>query len=407
MSDSTLSDSSPAAEEIAEETRWNLKWIALGILPLLLLGLILALILATNGGIGDRNGPPIEELSIQRITLPEAGEIVVDVVNEGPDDITLAQVQVDGAYWNFTIEPDNTLGRLDRATITIPYPWVEDETHALAFVTSSGIVFDAEIAVAVESPSSDAETIARFALIGFYVGIVPVAIGMLWFPTVRHLGRRALQFILALTIGLLVFLVFDTFFEAQEIAGRVPAVFDGELLVVLVALITFLLLTAISNSGRRDRRRGLSVSYRIAFGIGLHNLGEGLAIGAAFALGEFALGVFLIVGFTLHNVTEGLGIVTPIAHERPAWFHFLGLAALAGTPAILGVWIGGFIFSPFWATIFLAIGIGALAQVVVEVSRLISGWSKQETGSLINWTTFSGVTAGLAIMYLTALVVVA
>ncbi|MEZ4524197.1 MAG: hypothetical protein R3A46_21575 [Thermomicrobiales bacterium] len=107
----------------------------------------------------------------------------------------------------------------------------------------------------------------------------------------------------------------------------------------------------------------------------------------------------------MHNVTEGVGIAAPILRDRPPLIHFAGLAALAGVPAIFGVWIGGYVFSSLWATIFLAIGVGALAQVIVEVSRLIGRWSRRKGGPLVNWTTFSGVTAGIAIMYLTALVV--
>lgn len=383
---------------------WTPKWIALGILPLLLLGAMIVAIVATDGGIGDRNAPPIEDLSIQRITLPDSGMIHVDVVNQGPDDITIAQVLVDTAYWGHTVDGDRTLSPLESATIEITYPWVEDETHAISIISESGVVFEGEIAVAVESPESNAATFGRFALIGFYVGIVPIAIGMLWYPFMRRMGQRGLQFVLALTVGLLVFLVLDTFEEASEIAEGVPATLDGPLLVPLVALLTFLFLTTVSSRGGDDSSP-IGTSYRIAFGIGLHNLGEGLAIGAAFALGEIALGVFLIVGFTLHNVTEGVGIAAPILRERPAFVHFVGLAALAGAPAILGVWTGGFVFSAFWATIFLAIGVGALAQVIVEVSRLIVRWSQRRDGALVNWTTFSGVTAGIAIMYLTALVV--
>lgn len=386
---------------------WTPRWIALGILPLLLLGAIIALIIATDGGLGERNAPPIEALNVQQVTLPEPGLIELDVVNEGPDEITIAQVMVDTAYWRFEIDGSQTLDTYDSATISIPYPWVEDESHAIAIVSETGVVFDAEIPVAVESPETDGETFGRFALIGFYVGVVPIAIGMLWYPFMRRMGRQGIQFVLALTVGLLAFLVIDTFEEASELAATVPAVFDGTVVVPAVALVTFLLLMTISGQGRDGERDALGVSYRIAFGIGLHNLGEGLAIGAAFALGEVALGVFLIVGFTLHNVSEGVGIAAPILRDRPPLVHFAGLAALAGAPAIIGVWVGGFIFSPLWATVFLAIGVGALAQVIVEVSRLITGWSQRGEGRLLNWTTFSGVTAGIAVMYATALIVVA
>jgi zinc transporter, ZIP family len=158
---------------------------------------------------------------------------------------------------------------------------------------------------------------------------------------------------------------------------------------------------------QHDEQPPLALAYQIALGIGLHNLGEGLAIGAAFALGEAALGVFLILGFTLHNVTEGIGIAAPLVRDRPRLAHFAGLALLAGGPAIIGTWIGAFVYSPFWTTIFLAIGIGAILQVIVEVGRLI--WRSQRTAGepALTWATFGGVAAGIAVMYLTALLVAA
>ena len=388
------------------------RWVALGLLPLLLLAGVLALIVATNAGLGERTTPPIEALTVQRVALPGPNRIVLEVINDGPDDITIAQVRVDDAYWAHEITPGRTLGRLGTATITIPYPWVEGEAHTVSLLTRNGVAFEAEVPVAVESPRADVGTFLRFALIGLYVGVVPVGLGLLWYPFLRRLGRRGLHFVLALTVGLLLFLVVDMFQEATETAARAPAALSGALLVPIVALLAFLLLMTIARRSGDGARSGLAVAYRIALGIGLHNLGEGLAIGAAFALGEVALGVFLIVGFTLHNVTEGVGIAAPILRERPGLQHFPLLALLAGAPAILGVWIGGFVYSAFWATLFLAVGIGAIAQVIVEVTRLIARSDEREERAerregVLTWTTFAGVTAGIAIMYLTALVVAA
>lgn len=408
MSDTTIDETRATPPHITDDeqsSRWSLRWIALGLLPLVLLAGVLAVIIATDGGLGDRTVPPIEQLNVQRVTLPAENEIQLSVVNDGPDPITIAQVLVDDAYWMYDIDSDRTLGRLESATITIPYPWVEGEAHAIAIISETGVVFDAEVPVAVESPHANGTTIARFALIGFYVGVIPVALGLLWYPFMRQLGPTGMHFILALTIGLLLFLVVDMWGEAQDIALAVPETFEGTLLVPIVAALAFLFLMTIASRNRGGPRRGLATAYRIALGIGLHNLGEGLAIGAAFALGEIALGVFLIVGFTLHNVTEGVGIAAPILRERPALKHFGGLALLAGAPAILGVWIGGFVYSPLWTTIFLAIGIGAITQVVVEVARIILASSERQDQPALNWTTFGGVTVGIAVMYATALVV--
>ncbi|MGI8964027.1 MAG: ZIP family metal transporter [Thermomicrobiales bacterium] len=389
--------------------RFTTTSVILLLLPLVLLAGVLALIVATDAGLGDRETPPIETLNIPKVTLPEPGQIELEIVNDGPDPITIAQVLVDEAYWQFTIEPGNTLDRLDSATIAIPYPWVKDEAHAISMISETGVVFEAEIPVAIQSPQTNVESFTRFALVGFYVGVIPVSLGLLWYPSMQRLGRKGMSFILALTVGLLVFLAFDMWEEARKVALGVAGAFDAPVLIPVLVLLTvaFLMLVGQLIRGKTGDAKGVPLAYQIATGIGLHNMGEGLAIGAAFALGEAALGVFLIIGFTLHNVTEGVGIASPMVKDRPAWRHFVLLAMIAGAPAIVGVWIGAFVFSPLWTTVFLAIGIGAIVQVVIDVSRLILRDQQRADEPAITWPTFGGFAAGLAVMYLTALLVAA
>ena len=377
----------------------------LALIPLLLLGVVLAYLVITGGGLSELAGPPVEQVTIQRITLPAPGEIRVEVVNDGPQAVTIPQVLVDDAYWSFSADPGNTIPRLGRAVFTIPYPWVAEETHAVRLITSLGTTFDGEIAVAVLSPAPSLSLFTRFGLIGIYVGVVPILLGMLWYPLLRRLSRRAMDFILALTIGLLVFLAVGTWLDALEFAAELPAFWQGTPLVFFVALATLGVLLAVgSRSGGRERT-ALQIAYLIALGIGLHNLGEGLAIGAAYTAGEAALGTFLVLGFTLHNITEGVGIAAPIVRKNPGLRHFALLILLAGAPAMLGTWIGGFAFNPVWATIFLAVGIGAILQVVWEVGKLLVRSSQQAGESAINWMNLGGLGAGLAIMYLTAVLV--
>ena len=375
------------------------------LLPLLLLGVVLAYLVVTGGGLIDLAGPPVEQITIQRITLPEPGLIRVEVVNDGPQPVTIPQVLVDDAYWAFTAEPSNTIARLGQATFTIPYPWVVEETHVVRLITSLGLTFDGEIAVAVASPQPSLALFWQFGLVGLYVGVVPVGLGMLWYPFMRRLSRQAMNFILALTIGLLIFLAVGTWLDALEFAAELPAFWQGVPLVTFIALIALGVLLVIGARGNRREQTPLAVSYLIALGIGLHNLGEGLAIGAAFSLGEAALGTFLVLGFTLHNITEGVGIAAPIVRQQPPFVHFVLLALLAGGPAILGTWVGGFAFNPVLATIFLAIGIGAILQVIWEVGKLIVRDNTTMGRPLFNWVNLSGVALGVAIMYFTAFLV--
>ena len=140
----------------------------------------------------------------------------------------------------------------------------------------------------------------------------------------------------------------------------------------------------------------------VAIGIGLHNLGEGLAIGGAMVVGEVALSTFLIVGFTLHNTTEGLAIVAPMAKERPKIPYLIALGIIAGAPAIAGTWIGGFVASPVASIVFLAIGAGAVFQVVVVIMRLVG---RSSGGKFLTGPVAGGLAAGMLIMYLTTLLI--
>ncbi len=412
MSASTALESATepsAAPDAPGRSVWSPSSILLALVPLLLLAGVLVWIVRTDGGLGDRAVPPIEVLSVQRVELTAPGQIEMAVVNDGPDPITIAQVMVDDAFWQFSIDPAGPLQRLESATVSIPYPWVQDEAHAIVLVSSLGLTFPAAVPVAVESPRTDAGSFLQFALVGLYVGVVPVSLGLLWYPFLRRLGRAGMNFVLALTVGLLAFLAVDMWGAAQETALAAAGALGAPVLIPLLAVLSAALLAVVGRSlrARQKSADGLPLAYQIALGIGLHNLGEGLAIGAAFALGEAALGVFLILGFTLHNVTEGIGIAAPLVRERPPLAHFAGLAALAGGPAIVGTWIGAFVYSPFWTTVFLAIGIGAILQVIVEVGRLIARGQQKAGEPALTWATFGGVAAGVAVMYFTALLVAA
>jgi ZIP family zinc transporter len=385
---------------------------ALGALPLVLLGGLLGLMLwfGPVDALRGEEYPPVEDLAFQRVELGPSG-IIATVFNDGPDAVTIAQVQVDDAFWGFSAEPGTTLAHLGRTILTIPYPWVQGDTHVVRVVTSTGVTVDHEVAVAVETPRADARFLGIFALIGLYVGVIPVAIGLLWLPWVSRVGRNGLDFLLALTVGLLLFLLIEAGRDGLEAAALAPGSFQGVALFVFGALAAFIGLEMVGvwlRGRRADTGEpgggGWILAVLVATGIGLHNFGEGLAIGAAFSLGEASLGTVLIVGFTLHNTTEGLAIVAPLAHERVRLGQLVRLGLLGGAPTIVGAWIGGLVYSPIWSVLCLALGAGAIAQVIVQLSRQMVG-----TGSVARYvatpTVASGLFAGVAVMYVTGLIV--
>ena len=202
----------------------------MALLPLLLLAGLIAPAAARGSGRCAQTAGGCRRSSAWRFRVSRLAPdgIVATVLNDGPDPVTIAQVQVDDAYWQFTVEPGPELAHLRRATLRIPYPWVEGEAHLVKVVTSTGTTFEHEIAVAVETPRPGLRYFGIFALIGLYVGVIPVAIGLLWFPLVAKLSRSGFDFVLALTVGLLLFLMVDATTEGLEASAVIPELISGD-----------------------------------------------------------------------------------------------------------------------------------------------------------------------------------
>lgn len=379
------------------------KRLALAI-PLLLLAAVALAVVAFDPLAKFGAGlPPEEALVVERVTAGADG-IVARVRGDSRDPVQIAQVQVDGAYWAFEQKPAGPLHRLAAAQITLPYPWVAGESHHLRFVTSTGTTFDYTYDVARAAPSSDSATLFSLALLGLFVGVVPIALGMMTLPLLRRLGNDGIVFAMALTIGLLAFLLVDTLSEGLAMAADAASAFKGDIAVWLAAALTFLGMTAISRRSNLPASGGALATW-LALGIGLHNFGEGLSIGVALSFGNAALGSLLIVGFTIHNLTEGVAIVTPVARRNVSLLMLAGWAALAGLPAVAGAWIGAFTLAPQWGAVFFGIAAGAIAQVMVEVGRTI--WSPRGDGrkNAPTGTAFAGFGTGVLVMYATAFLV--
>lgn len=383
----------------------RLRTALLGLLPIALIALAVAVFIALGApGLGERVGPPVEDLAVERTVL-RPGQIELTVRNDGPDPVRVAQVIVNDGFVGFSSTVEQ-IERLRSATLTIDYPWIEGEAYEIALLTSLGGTIDHEISVAVETPDADAAFYGLMALLGVYVGVIPVALGMFWLPWLRRLGRRWMPVIMAFTVGLLVFLGIDATLEGVEIAGEGPRAFGGAGLVFLGAVAAYVAMAALDGYLRSLQRSaapadGLRLAFLVAIGIGLHNLGEGLAIGAAYSAGALALGALLVVGFALHNTTEGLAIVAPVAKQRPALWRLAGLGLIAGAPAILGAWTGSGAVNPGVVSLLLGFGVGAIAQVVVQLAPMM----RDGEGRHLHPRSAAGLLAGFAVLYVTGLLV--
>ncbi|WP_394189499.1 ZIP family metal transporter [Paenisporosarcina quisquiliarum] len=381
------------------------KWLISGLIPLLLLIAVVAWVTVNGAGIEKDPAAPIEVLNIERIITTNNG-FELSVSNTGPETMTISQVIVDDSIWNFSVSPSETFERFDEGVVKINYPWVQGDPHIIKIISANGIITEGEIAAATRTPERSWDNFLNYGFIGFYVGIVPITLGLLWYPFMKRFSRKWINAILALTVGLLLFLFIGTLADGFEIGAEAPAVLQGDMVVILGALLTFILLIGFDQFQQKRLEKKASSPFNIALlmavGIGLHNFGEGLAIGTSFSLGEAALGTFLIIGFTLHNITEGIGIAAPLLKIKPRIRDFILLGIVAGAPAILGTWFGGFIFSPILGALFLGIGAGAILQVVYVITKMLINDHKKHLEPTVSWLNLSGFTLGLLIMYLTA-----
>jgi zinc transporter, ZIP family len=387
-------------------------WRLWALLPLLLLVGAVTFFAASGSSLLDLVGrapPPADQFDIRRVEF-KPDQIRIRVTNPQRQELTIATVTVDDAVVPFRLDGPATLGRLRSSTIVVPFQWVEDDPYTVGVTSSSGIETTFDVPAAVETPGASSRGFLGYAVIGFLVGIVPVALGLAWLPSLRGIGSRWLAAFMALTAGLLSFLALDALTEALDLQAGLPSGFQGPGLILLGVAASYLGLTFVAQSfsaARRDERsaplEGVALATFVAIGIGLHNLGEGLAIGSSIALGELALGTFLIVGFMVHNVTEGLGIAAPIADgARVSLARLAVLALVAGAPAILGAWVGGFITSDVLGVLFFALAVGAALQVVVEVGRYVA---RRAPGGLRSGPVIGGYLAGIVVMYVTGLLV--
>ncbi len=375
------------------------------IAPIVLLAIMIAFLLGPASSF-LQFGVVLPEVSIEKIEFI-GNEIQATVRNTGPMDVDVVLADVNDRIQPAAIEPDTSLKRFETALVRIPFDWNEGQPYEIGITTNDGTRFAKGVDAAFPALEPNVDLFVFLGMIGFLIGVVPIMIGLLWYPFIKKLGKNTFNFFLAFTMGLLIFLGIDAMLEAAEISeNHLSSIFNGELLIATVVILSFLALYGVGKQLTKKTEfsklsQGLAISLMIAIGIGFHNLGEGLAVGAAIALGEVALSTFLIIGFATHNTTEGLAIAAPLTKSKAKIMKMIGLGLIAGVPAIFGCWIGGFSFSPFFTLVFLAIGAGAIFQVVLSIFQ----YMKEKSDLLSNTSLFAGISVGLIVMYLTSVII--
>lgn len=382
----------------------RVKLVASGLGPFVLLIAMIAYIFGPGSNLIDF-GVPLPEITIEKIDFKDS-EIHVMVRNTGPVPLEVVMADVNDRIQPAAIEPDRFLNRFETALVRIPYEWNVSEPYKIGLTTNDGIRFEKEVVSAAPALEPDLDFTIFLGIIGTYVGVVPVMIGLLWMPFIKKISQNKFYFFMSLTCGLLLFLGIDALVESFDISNEnLSSSFNGPLLISTTTILSFLGLyyaseKLTSKSGLLKISKPVAIGLMISIGIGLHNFGEGLAIGASIGLGSIAFSTFLIVGFALHNTTEGLAIAAPLSKEKSILRKLILFGLIAGVPAIFGSWVGGFAFSPFSAVIFLSIGSGAIFQVIVVILK----WIKLERENILtSGTVISGFAVGMLIMYFTSI----
>ena len=363
--------------------------------------LLVALVLYVTGPGGITGGiAPLPEVTIERIDFVDS-EVRVVVRNTGSIPVEIVQGDINDRIQPAAVEPDGHLERFETAVLRIPFEWNEAEPYAIGVTVQDGTRFERVVEAAAPAAPADLGQAGLLALAGAYMGVIPVFIGLAWLPFIRRLSRRQVSFFLALAAGLLLFIGVDSAEEALEVsAENLAGSMNGALLVLASAGCAFLALQY--AAGRLESpgaaAAGPAAALMIAVGIGLHNFGEGLALGAAMGLGSAAFSTYLLAGFAIHNTTEGIAIASPLAGRGRMVRRLAALGMVAGFPAVLGAWTGGFAYSPISAVVFLAVGSGAAFQVTVTMLR----WVARGPGGVRSPYVCGGVAAGLIVMYATS-----
>lgn len=330
----------------------------------------------------------------------QPGQFMFTLRNSTPKAITITTANINESILPFVIKPDKTIPPLGKATLYITYPWVQGEAYNIDITTSDSSTFHTIVDSASATPPLTTPFMLNLTLIGLIIGLIPMFIGMTWFPVITRAGAGLYLFLMALAVGLLVYLGIAVANQALENTQGIGGAFQGIELLVVGSAVTFALLHALGHLGggarKEEKAHALQQAWMVTTRISLQNLAEGLAVGAIFSFGVTGLGFLLIVGLIFQNLVEGLRLIASMEKEERSLLRLFVMGLMAGIPAILGIWIGGATDSQLFQIFLFSIGAGAVFESVYSLYMQIHGITVHQPKP---FTVFLGFAFGLMAIF--------
>ncbi|MEM0120729.1 MAG: ZIP family metal transporter [Thermoprotei archaeon] len=243
----------------------------------------------------------------------------------------------------------------------------------------------------------------RLLLLGLIAGFT-IFIGL---PLVVFFGDsdKRKGFLSAIASGILLFILIEILSDSAEPIAHAGSAFGlaeySALYLIGFTVGVFSLVLYEDRVLQKTKEKPIeySMATMTAYGIGLHNFGEGLAIGAAFASGALGLAAMLVIGFGAHNTTEGFAVFSPLKKNQMTNKRIIGLGLVGGGPTLLGTIVGGFFDSTPLTTLLYALAGGSVLYVLITVlNGVLNRWGKK--------VGFAGLLVGFTLGFLTDALIV-